>query len=313
MTAMTKSAPSGLEFAPGATISVEADFQDDLRVHCLAELTNLGVSLPKEPSDVFAACAGYFNVLFRLIPQQPRHVFKSGALRRRRLTHRQRSRLGAIVREIEGGVDLRPRLSKNILKPDYNDKLLQDWGIHHLHVGPRNAAHGAELLFVYVTEEYAYLIDWYAGHGVDSFADQALMQILHENWPDAIERERAHGYVPGSLEPASLTPTERQSLRAKFTLGTQMADGTIYLPIGGGTTLDGGSSRVLGRVQYERQLAHNAQEWVTNNAVLVRDAIARKTGTSVDALELRYLVGRPVRVQELRTGVVVTLPQRESD
>jgi len=304
---------SAVGAASSGAISVEADFQNDLRVHYLTELTNLGVNPPKEPNDVFAVCAGYFNVLFRLIPQQRRRVLKSRALRRRALTHRQRSCLGSIVKEIEAGADLRPRLSKNILRPDYNDKLLQDWGIHHLHVGPQNAAHGAELLYVYVTDECAYLIDWYAQHGVESFADQALMQILHENWPDAIEHEKPYGVVPGSLEPANLTPTERQRLRAKFTIGTQMADGTIYLPLGGGTTLAGGSSRVLRRVQHERQLAHNVQEWVTNNAVFVRDAIARKTGTSLDALKLHYLVGRPLRVQERRSGVVVGIPEKESD
>lgn len=306
------SQPSAVGLASGA-VPVEADFQNDLRVHYLAELTSLGVNLPKEPNDVFAVCAGYFSVLFRLIPQQPRRALKSRALRRRTLTHRQRSRLGCIMKEIEAGADLRPRLSKNILRPDYNDKLLQDWGIHHLHVGPQNAAHGAELLYVYVTEECVYLIDWYAEHGIESFADQALMQILHENWPDAIAHEKPYGVVPGSLEPGNLTPIERQRLRAKFTIGTQMADGTIYLPLGGGTTLAGGSLRVLRRVQHERQLAHDVQQWVTNNAVIVRDAIARKTGTTLDALNLRYLVGRPLRVQERQTGTVVGIPETESD
>jgi hypothetical protein len=293
-----------------APVSVEANFQEDLRLHYLSELTNLGAKPPNETDDVFAVCAGYFNVEFRLIPKRARTVLKSRELARRRLSHGQRSRLGTIVKEMATGTELRHRLSKNILKPDYNDKLLHDWGIHHLHVGPQHAPHGRELLYVYVTNEMAHLIDWQE-HGVESFANQALMQILHDNWPNAIEHEKPVGVVPGSLTPSDLMPAERQRLREKFTLCTQTTDGTIYLPLGGGTTLAGGSTRVLRRVQHERQLAQNVQEWVTENAGAVSNALARHTGQRLDHLKLRYLVGRPLRVQEQRTGVVVNLPEEE--
>ncbi len=291
-------------------VSVEADFQEDLRLHYLSELAKLGVPPPKAADDVFSACSGYFNVRFRLIPKRPRRALKSRELLRRKLSHRQRSRLGAIVKEIETGTDLRPRLSKNVLRPDYSDKLLQDWGIQHLHVGPHHDAHGPELLYVYFTSDSAHLIDWQE-HGVGSFADQALMEILHDNWPAAIEHETS-GFVPDTLEPSDLTPAERQLLRAKFTLCTQVADGTIYLPLGGGSTMAGSSSRVTRWVQRERQLAQNVHEWVVKNAVPIQSAIVKKTAKPLEVLKLRYIVGQPLRVQEQQTNIVVNLPEEES-
>jgi hypothetical protein len=37
--------------------------------------------------------------------------------------------------KIEHGEDLRPHLSTRITDPDYEDAMLNEWGIHHLHLG----------------------------------------------------------------------------------------------------------------------------------------------------------------------------------
>ena len=295
------------------SVVVEADFQNDLRIHFLAELAKLGVSAPAPADDpVRETCFAYFSVLQRLIPAGARTAWKSRELEQRILTDEQQARLATIVAEIEAGLDLRPRLSRRIMRANYSDRLLNDWGIHHLHVGPREDAYGPELLYVLMTARDAYLIDW-KRHGDDCFGDAELMNILHRNWPDAIERFRAPGVVPGSLEPAGYSPSDRQKMRRHFTLCTQVEDGTVYVPLGGGTVACGGSALAARRVSYERQLAQNVYEAVRDNAEGLRDLIARRTGRRLDVLRFRYVVGGPIRVEELQTRLFVRLPEAPAE
>lgn len=45
--------------------------------------------------------------------------------------------LDLVMTNIEQGVDLGPYLSKKIADLDYDDDLLNDWGVHHLHLGTK--------------------------------------------------------------------------------------------------------------------------------------------------------------------------------
>jgi hypothetical protein len=51
----------------------------------------------------------------------------------------------------------------------------------------------------------------------DSFEDDDLIEIIHENWPEAIRSWRAPGAVPGSLSPV-LGPEARKKMRRKFVI-----------------------------------------------------------------------------------------------
>ena len=303
---------------------IEANFSEDLRVHALAALKQLGAAdLPPANQDVRSALVAYFNVRWRLISPRPRQAPHSRELSAR-LSSDQRALLGAIVREIEAGSDLAPRLSKRVLgKPLYNDKQLNDWGIRHLHVGPIASPHGNELLYVYVKDETIYLIDWQA-HGVQSFADQALVQILHDNWPEAIAEEVPPGFVPGTLSPADLSPEDRQRMRGKrgdrpdgtaFTIGTQVADGTIYLPLGGGVMMDGTSNHVVRRVNRERETAANVERWVRENADGLRNQIEEHSGVRLEVLRLQYKISTDPSVflvYERQANLTLRLPAADA-
>lgn len=295
------------------SVVIEADFQNDLRVHFLGELAKLGVSAPPPADDpVREVCFAYFSVLHRLIPVTPRRVWKSREIEQRALSQEEQGQLAAIISEIEAGIDLRPRLSRTITKPTYSDRLLNGWGVHHLHVGPREDAHGRALLYVLMASADAYLINW-KGHGDESFGDSELMNILHRNWPDVIKSYRAPGVVPGSLEPEGYSPSERQKMRRYFTLGTQVEDGTVYLPIGGGTVMNGGSAKAARRVRDARQLAQNVYEAAQENAEKISELVEERSGRKLDVLRLRYMVGAPIRIEELQTGVIIELPKASAE
>jgi hypothetical protein len=117
--------------------------------------------------------------------------------------------LAAILREIAEGGDLRPRMSTGVAHaysmpvpwmlarkqrdPRHVDRLLADWGIHHLHL--RNAPHARQpdflarsphVLFAAFLSDNAYLIDLreHESDG-DNWSELAILETVVRNWPDA--------------------------------------------------------------------------------------------------------------------------------
>lgn len=130
---------------------------------------------------------------------------------------------------IEQGSDLTAYLSRDIgkKKADKNDLLLNAWGIHHLHFCPGGTR---DVLFVKFTDSEAFVLKTLA-HGAghpDTWIDTSLLEILHNNWPEAAE-----GKIAG-IAGETLTSNERVALRrAHANFATAMPDGVVYLGDGG--------------------------------------------------------------------------------
>jgi hypothetical protein len=278
-----------------------------IRVQVVAWCTDAGIPLA-DPTKLEPVLFAYFSVKRRLIEPHPRGVKWSRELSARTVTDSQGEALSLIERQAREGVNLTPRLSKSILDPEFNDGLLEDWGIHHMHLSNKVQANGfverdGPLLFVMVHPETMFLVDL---RDHDSFADDELLQIVHDNWPDAIADFRAPGAVPGSLSP-QLSPTSRRKARKRLTVGWQAADGTIYLPPGGGTTTSGLSPEVVDAADDLRRKAHNAEEWVRKSAERIRDAIAERTGARVEELRMKFVLRDPLSILETQTNAVIPL------
>ena len=148
---------------------------------------------------------------------------------------------------IRKGQNITPYLSRRVLDVSYNDALLNDWGIQHLHLGTSVSTKPEhrglliegtkELLYVYFDEQCAYFIK-ILGHGTD-FADQVLVQTIHDNWPEVLEPYRDPNII--SMYPKDLTSTDRYRLRkANLNMGgVTVSDGTTYVMIGGAVASSG--------------------------------------------------------------------------
>jgi hypothetical protein len=206
-------------------INFLADGSDFLR----SQLQAIGysASATESPEQV---SLNYFNLLKRLIPSYPRQVLVSN-----KFSCPQELEMGLeiIKKKIRNGEDLRPHLSRKIENLDYNDALLNDWGIHHLHLGTSLNASGfitgtGPLVFARFDNERAFLIN-VMEH--DNWSRQELIRILHENWPDSIssfrlDRIRKLTYVPSD--------TDIKDLRqAKIQTFVQLEEGVVYAPLGG--------------------------------------------------------------------------------
>lgn len=216
------------------TIPVHADFVSDVRSQLLLLLTSQGISVPANlQGDARRVALAYFNVSLKVIFPRRRRVLRSSELQARTVSPQVAAGLAAIESASLIGADLRMYLSERAVRPHTHDWLLNDWGIHHLHVCPPG---GDELLYAWVDDDEMLFLD-VRGHA--SMADTDLLEIVRQNWPDRLIP------LPGVAlaTPSVATSSEVDSLRRGGVLSLfTLADGVMYFPRGGGVTTAGGAS-----------------------------------------------------------------------
>ena len=218
-------------------VNLRHDFTESIR----AELILSGYSqdavnrMSMDDRDLIRA---YLNINRRWVTPNPRRIHRAKGF----LCPQQHSvALANIEGAIRNGDDLTPYLSTHIVELKHNDPMLNDWGIHHLHLGKKMATSGKNrgfiqrtdpLLYCCFAESDAYFID-ILDHG--AFDSRNLVEAMHKNWPHVIEGFRTPG-TKGDL----LTDEQVRELRRKrINHVVRMDDGTSYLPIGGGMMLSG--------------------------------------------------------------------------
>lgn len=152
---------------------------------------------------------------------------------------------------VESGADLTAHLSKLIEELDNKDSMLNDWGIHHFHLGVTMKGAYTErtgsLLFALVTDEHFYAIGVYQ-HG--SWADADIIETLHRNWPDLIEQYKIKNVAATA---ANRSRTERKYLRRiSVNSFVTVADGTVYGPLGGGMLSSGYNLKARIQADYQK-------------------------------------------------------------
>lgn len=295
-------------------LNVHADFESDLRAALGAKLAQLDYPVA-ESATAHETAMTYFNVVRRRIEPGRREVRWSRELQRKKavLPKEQRRALHRITSLCGEGRDLNPFLSLTLNDPEYPDAFMSDWGMHHLHLGlpsgrvpkdPRFVCRGRELLIALVAREAMHLVD-VVPHG--QWELQELVEILHRNWPKVI----AHARCPGVSAASPVSPATRKAMRGRCVLLTEMTDGTVYAPIGGGAATDGTNSRVVEQANAAVNLLWDLQFTCRRHPALVRSAIRGRGGIRLDELRLRLVVtfARPdellLDVEEITTGTTL--------
>jgi hypothetical protein len=192
----------------------------------------------------------FFNVHLRNISTRPRNVKRAKELTFPPAFHHT---IEAIAHKATVGEPLTPHLSKRLLDLNYHDSLLNDWGLHHLHLSTSVGASGfvdrtGPLLFAHVTNGTFHMVT-VLEHG--SWTNKYLLETLLNNWPELLEPYEMCGVV--GLE-APISPADRSKLRkANISMPTQLSNGKVYFPIGGGVTTAGSNVQIVRR---HHQCAH---------------------------------------------------------
>ena len=222
---------------------VEIDLQRDLSRIWRGELIHVGYD-PREATamkDGFDLFRCYSKALRRFISQTPRKVHKASTFPN---VERHFDTITTIEELFRKGSDVVPYLSTRIKRLEYNDMLLDDWGIYHLHLGNRICARGPNkgfikrtclLLYCGVTESDVYFVDVLPHN---NWTTQKLVQTIHDEWPHLLSDYRG----PGPRQARQISDAQIAELRKEHhNYEIIMNDGTAYFLVGGGFLSDGTS------------------------------------------------------------------------
>jgi len=207
------------------------------------------------------------------------------------------------VKKVSRGDDLHPHLSGAHRSLFNHDGLLNDWGIHHFHLGIKPQVKNQSLVertgpvvIGYVTDEIFYAIGIYDHHPAP-WSKPELVEILHRNWPEVISQFKVNGFTGDSL-----SEYQRGHLRKKnCAIFVEVSDGTVYMPMGG----------FMSGVGTDMQAQCQADIWHTEIEALQKDC-ENQVKVFVEALhELGHtvdgeLIGRLILVDD---GYALMFPQ----
>ncbi len=240
---------------------IEIDLYGDWVKYLRNELSGFGYS--DIPPNNEAVVHTYLNLVRRLIQPIPRMVLKSSEFA---CPPQYQQGLADVERQISHGRDLRPYLSKELTNPRYNDHFLNDWGIHHLHLGHtlepdgRFMVRSGPVLCCRFEKAVAYFIQ-VISHG--EWAKQELVAILHRNWPESIKQFRLKTVTGMAVK---LTDQDIRCLRRKnVNTVVDIGNGVMYGQIGGGFTASGISVDVVMKADYYKMKFQQMQTDVIDN------------------------------------------------
>jgi hypothetical protein len=146
-----------------------------------------------------------------------------------------------IKRLLEEGEPTWPYLHDKIIKAEYHDKLLNDWGIYHFHLGNGFRADGfvkrtSELLYTYIENDVVYFLTVKPHKDMNSLV---FFEIMNKNWPEVLEKFEMKIDTPKS----EITSEQREKLRKNGVMTPIVLNGKIYIGPGFGYSLSGQSSR----------------------------------------------------------------------
>ena len=210
--------------------SLDIDLQADYSSAVYAGLKRAGYT----DADKKYAVYQYYNLLKRQIEPKPRQVMYSKEFQ---CPKEYQVALKAFEERAQNGLSLAPFQSEKIKRANYNDMLLNDWGIQHFHLSRRYrddgfVARSQYQIFAYVTDEAMYMIQIVPHNEEDLYSRREMVRIIRDNWPNLLKRFHIKG-VTGLTE--KLDDHAYGEIRnANITTLLELGENEVYGMIGGG-------------------------------------------------------------------------------
>lgn len=241
-----------------------------------------------DPSDSpQTICFNYFNVQKRMVSQKPREVIISKGFS---CPTGINDALCDFKNKVITGENLNIHVSKMLLKADYNDQLLNDWGIHHFHLGTGTNSNGFvarnnSLLYAMVKDNAVYFLT-ILNHG--NWTNLQLLEIIHSNWPEVIRMYKNKGAINVG---ENVSENELKVLRRKGVVTVlKLKDGSEYFPIGKGYMSSGISTEVVMTADKYTNYIREREQYIRDNADMIINAIEENWSIRPSKLDLHIAI-----------------------
>lgn len=197
--------------------------------------------------------------------------------------------LKEIVGKILRGKDLTPYLSTKLMDISYNDDLLNEWNIYHLHLSRRPGDNGFVkrsdfLLLVYVTDKTVYFIKT-VRHSEENWEyKKDILEIVDNEWPELIKHyQLGEGFsVDEDINESVIKQARHNHIETIITV-----NGKCYFGPGGGMMSNGLSTKVLTESDYLWLQCGIIEKGIGENVEGICSEISKMTGEDVKSLHLR--------------------------
>lgn len=239
------------------TVKHAADFTADWVQIMREALKAFGVRYDPSLDDEHISLT-FWNARLRFVGLVPRVVHLSKEFQCPAVSQAD---LDALTKKFEAGDDVNPHLSKGRLNaddPNFNDGLFDDWRIQHFHLG-KDGKRGGDCLFAVVQSDAVFYIGIYP-HGV--YGDVELVERIKDNWPRLLGHQMT---IPPTLTPPTATEI-MQARKGGITMPTQLPDGSVWAPPGGGITTAKIGTRVVDVSDAAFERVEYWQDWFDGQA-----------------------------------------------
>ena len=176
----------------------------------------------------------YHDLILRIPTAKPRQVFLSDVIKG---DPEKLQSVDFIKRKAEKGGDIWPHLSRGWGKLKNLDKLYNNWGVYHLHLGEDIEKHGyvsrtEGVLLLCISSEAMHFID-VRSHGEefpDLWYDIGIMNIILKNWPEQLAGYRS--LMTGHNISASSIKEVKRYRDENFNMPLILSDGNAYISPG---------------------------------------------------------------------------------
>ncbi len=192
--------------------------------------------------------------------------------------------------KLKNGDDVNPFLSKQAIKPKFQDYLLLDWNIHHLHLNNQNSGgyfndRSDYLLMVLFKNDVAHFIDIEHHSDNEVFVKREYLKITKDNWPEIIDSYELKGALDVAFNP---TNEEIKKLRRNQINTCLKIDDKVYAPIGGGITTAGtGVNHITIAIKWKEYIEAVEAKYQKNKTEVLDD-IYSKIGKRFSDLDLDF-------------------------
>lgn len=281
---------------------MQIDLKADFLSYILIELQALGVS---PPSKDLTECALLLFKLQRRCPEsRPRSIRVSTVFT---LPDELHKGFGLLCDAIRRGDNLRPYLSRQTYKVKKSDGLLDDWGIHHLHMGEGFQSNGLiegtlTVAFALIADECVYFIDALP-HGPDypdTWVEEQLIHVIDQNWPELLASNSR------DLTPDTFSSEERLRFREmRVNVTVAKPSGEVVFSPGGGFMADGTSIADFRKLQR----AYADLEYLENLCRYHEAEIRAALDMTDGCIHLRgRIAGKELQLYDVVSGKRLELP-----